>query len=1247
MKRIISLLLAVTITIGLVIASPISVYAATYNYRGFVNKHATTKQPLRKPTAGFSVELLRKNKNGSYEVIDRASTGSKLVTLNAQKGDRLRFTDNSKAEVSGSSIKFWDWQVYAADGSYRESDYYSRNPLPQSFELRNATTYNFFLNVADNQPIDTSIVPEEFFVDNWSENGPHSTETKPDRLGRTWTWYFAHLRVNVSDVPTNPDPDPPTKPEPKPEEPYDPPPPFELPDSDISVKVNIDWIEPEVAPEGTMVEGEVTFTISSSLYAIKNYKIVKGSTIVEGDAYVEPPRGTTTYIKETRRMRFQIGRDVAVRVLAYDVMGAWDDDEDSVRTESIKPDIDVTSQIIGLPESADYGQLVDGYYEFTASSTVYPLNKWYINSGFDYVQGVGEGNFRNRNNETIRLPIQVPAGKTIYMGVTALDEGGYSRSHGAEAFVRVKEIPTINLNVLTPEVMYKEDAKFSVTVNENDYSIHRYKWYINPVNDPTGRGGSVKSGEGIIPSVMEMDIPKGEYKVIQEGYYYDSTGERKVSDIKSITVIPSLEAYFIAVPYKQVVDKDMLLVNKSKNYTSEKWWIKPKGSSDVSYEELNHSNYYFNRPVGEYTIKLEVFNPNLRVNYASTTRDVEFLGIPVVDFLLAPDLLFVNEISVITDLSEHVTNKMWWIKDVKSLRYVPFIDLKGIGNDKYEFTKENYEKFKDEGKEEYTIKLTADGRIVFDVSQYVASWDRNRFESLTAAEFLTPPNATINSHMAGIVNNLYTGKFKTKPQYIEDSVIWTGPIESIGNEYRRKYTFSVYVVDEFLKEKTAIFKYPTPVADMSIVNSDGEGVVKETKIYKKLTLTGEYESIIATNAKDIDILMEGRTPTNYPIRFDSKYTRFRIKPISVFSFNPERDIETDKKITVEDGVAYIIGESETSIRINNPGVYEISYQVYNGKNDSDFKQYHLSDWSTPKKINVQPDLDPIVEDIQIVTTNYHNLTRDFDNKKDLKTEVELDVILSSLDDDYIDINNTVLMFSYDKNNDGVFSSDDRGHLKQYIWLDDNITDVYKEISSSNKSFFEKLEIEDSSSTTEKYVEKIEVMQLANHENRYIKLRVKVTISNSTRNILGNFKVEAKTAKKLKDNDWIEEPKIKAPIANFGEYSYNDSYKVNAVENFYQSIKEPRTGDSSLIHLSNKKFTIINNAPAIENIMKREKFLEIWIAEAGTNPFTQGEIKSLLTQFKNNGIISRIGVISSDGKITKYDLDMNGEIVVVE
>ncbi|WP_406242014.1 hypothetical protein ACF3M2_13985 [Tissierella carlieri] len=1235
MKRMISLLLAVIITIGLVFTSPINVYAATYDYKEFKNQHATTKKILQKPTAGFSVELLRKNKSGSYEVVDRASTGASLVTLNAQKGDRLRFTDDSRAgNGSSGSIKFWDWQIYSGDGSYRDADYHSRNPLPQSFELRNATTYNFFLNVADNQPIDKSIVPEEFFVDNWSHNGPHSTETKPDRLGRTWRWYFAHLRVNVSEGPTTPPPDP------DPEDPYDPPPPVELPDSDISVRVNIDWIEPEVAPEGTMVEGEVTFTISSSLYAIKSYKIVKGSTVVDGDAYVEPPRGTTTYIKETRRMRFQVGRDVAIRVLAYDVMGAWDEDEDSVRTESIKPDIDVISEIIGLPESADYGQILNGYYEFTASSSVYPLNEWYINSGFNYVQGADDGYFRNRNQETVRLPIQVPVGKTIYMGVTAFDEGGYSRSHGADAFVRVKEVPALNLNVLTPQVMYKEDAKFNVMVNENDYNIHRYKWYINPVNDPTGQGGNVKSGEGIIPSVMEMDIPIGEYKVIQEGYYYDNSGEKKVVDIKSITVVPGLEVNFIAVPYKQVVEKDMLLVNKSKNYTSEKWWIKPKDSPDASYEELIHSNYYFTRPVGEYTIKLEVFNPSLRINYASTTRDVEFLGIPVVDFLIAPDLLFVNEVSVITDVSEYVTNKNWWIKDVKSLKYVPFIDLKSIGNDKYEFTKENYDKFKDLGKEEYTIKLTADGRIVFDVSDYLYESDKNIFLSKTPEEM-----ANIESFL-GRYWKLYNGEL----EYVKDSAVWIGDIEDAYDsyhKYKRPFKFSIHVNAELFKEKTAIFKYPTPVADFSIVNSNSEDVFKETKVYKQLILTGEYESIIATNAKDIDILREGRTPTNYPIKFDSKYTRFRIKPISVSSFNPERDIETDKKITVEDGIAYIMGESQTSIRINKPGVYEISYQVYNGKNDSDFKQYHLSDWSTPRKINVQPDLDPIVEEIQVVTTNYHNLTRDFDNKKDLKTEVEFDVILSSLDDDYIDLNNTVLMFSYDQNNDGAFNNGDGGHLKQYIWLDDNIVDVYKDISSSNKSFFEKLEIEDGSSATEKYIEKIEVKQLANHENRYIKLRFKAIISNSTRNILGNFKIEAKTAKKLKDKDWIAEPKIKAPVANFGEYSYSDSYKINAIENFHQAIKEPRTGDSSLIHLSNKKFTIINNAPTIENIMKREKFLEVWIAEAGTNPFTQAEIKNLLIQFKNNGIISRIGVISADGKVTKYDLDGNGEIVVVE
>ncbi|OZV13501.1 hypothetical protein CIW83_02850 [Tissierella sp. P1] len=111
---------------------------------------------------------------------------------------------------------------------------------------------------------------------------------------------------------------------------------------------------------------------------------------MDGDAYVEPPRGTTTYIKETRRMRFQVGRDVTIKVLAYDSMGAWDEDEDSVRTESIAPDIDVISEIKGLPESADYGQILNGYYEFTANSTVYPLNRWYINSGFDYVQGDDE-----------------------------------------------------------------------------------------------------------------------------------------------------------------------------------------------------------------------------------------------------------------------------------------------------------------------------------------------------------------------------------------------------------------------------------------------------------------------------------------------------------------------------------------------------------------------------------------------------------------------------------------------------------------------------------------------------------------------------------------------------------------------------------------------------------------------------------------------------------------------------------------
>lgn len=1242
MKRIISLLLAVIITIGLVITSPINVYAATYDYKEFKNKHATTGERLYKPTAGFSVELLRKNKSGSYEVVDRASTGNSLVTINAQKGDRLRFTDKSTVGINGASIKFWDWQVYSADNSYREADYHSRNPLPQSFELRNATTYNFFLNVADNQPIDKSIVPEEFFVDNWSHNGPHSTETKPDRFGRTWTWYFAHLRVNVSEGPTTPPPDP------DPEDPYDPPPPVELPDSDISVRVNIDWIEPEVAPEGTMVEGEVTFTIRSSLYGIKNYKIVKGSTVVDGDAYVEPPRGTRD-IRETRRMRFQVGRDVTIKVLAYDSMGAWDEDEDSVRTESIAPDIDVISEIKGLPESADYGQILNGYYEFTANSTVYPLSRWYINSGFDYVQGDDEGYFRNRINETVRVPIQVPTGKTIYMGVTASDEGGYSRSHGADAFVRVKEVPTLNLNVLTPQVMYKEDAKFNVVVNENDYNIHRYKWYINPVNDPTGQGGSVKSGDGIIPSVMEMDIPVGEYKVIQEGYYYDSTGERKVADMKSITVIPSLEVDFVVIPYKQVIGKDMLLVNKSKNYTSEKWWIKPKGSPDASYEELIHSNYYFNRPVGEYTVKLEVFNPSLRVNYASTTRDVEFMGIPIVDFLLAPDLLFVNEVSVITDLSENVTDKIWWIKDTKNLTYVPFIDLENIRDNKYEFTKEDYNKFKDNGEEEYTIKLTANGRMLVEINEYMYSYVHGKsFLERDIIDILVPINIVDKEgYLQKQAEAIFGGKTKNA-QYIKNSAIWNGPIEEIGsNQYRRAYSMMFYLEDELFKERTAIFKYPAPVADLNIVNDNGEDVVKETKVYKKLTLTGEQESIIATNAKDIDILREGRTPTNYPINFNSKYTRFRIKPISVNGFNPERDIETDKKITVEDGIAYIVGESETSIRINKPGVYEISYQVYNGKNDSDFKPYHLSDWSMPKKINVQPDLDPIVENIQIVTTNYHNLTRDYDNKMDLKAEVEFDVTLASLDDDYIDLNNTMLMFSYDKNNDGVFNNSDGGHLKQYIWLDDNITDVYKDITGSNKSFFEKLEIEDGSSTNEKYIEEIQIKQLTNNENRYIKLKVKATISNSTRNILGNFKVEAKTAKKLKDKDWIEGPKIKAPIANFGEYTYNESYKTNAIENFHLSIKESRTGDSSLIHLSNKKFTIINNAPTIENIMKREKFLEIWIAEAGTNPFTQAEIKSLLIQFKNNGIICRIGVISTDGKVIKYDLDGNGEIVVVE
>ena len=105
---------------------------------------------------------------------------------------------------------------------------------------------------------------------------------------------------------------------------------------------------------------------------------------------------------------------------------------------------------------------------------------------------------------------------------------------------------------------------------------------------------------------MVLGIPEGTYRARQYAYFRKNGIEQeKLSTVEFEVIKPEpLVADFIADPWEQFVRKNIKLINKSKGYTEEEWYIRKSGIGSFEKLSLDSDNRFTRNEEGIYDVKL-------------------------------------------------------------------------------------------------------------------------------------------------------------------------------------------------------------------------------------------------------------------------------------------------------------------------------------------------------------------------------------------------------------------------------------------------------------------------------------------------------------------------------------------------------------------------------------------------------------------------------------------------------------------
>lgn len=199
MKKLVSLVLAITILLTSVIVVPNKSYAQEdMDYKIYTNqlRRESGKQFVT-PEAKFNVYH-----NGSFKATAIPDGNGRIENirdlnpgLTAKVGDVIRIDDVS-TPGSGNRITKRDLQIgMAHDGTKWQDGFYNYSDSTKSFELKKPGTYVVFLNVADNYSGVSNF-------ENWSELGNWRTidppPIKPSGVNIKG-WYFTAFKIVVED----------------------------------------------------------------------------------------------------------------------------------------------------------------------------------------------------------------------------------------------------------------------------------------------------------------------------------------------------------------------------------------------------------------------------------------------------------------------------------------------------------------------------------------------------------------------------------------------------------------------------------------------------------------------------------------------------------------------------------------------------------------------------------------------------------------------------------------------------------------------------------------------------------------------------------------------------------------------------------------------------------------------------------------------------------------------------------------